>query len=355
MRGVAIITSDRSVSLQRVANDIALTLKEGGVKNVRIILSANADPRLYKDIDMAITVMTFDPAWVIPYLFLARSLKVKGKISLFYTTIEGRVKRVHGDEWVYRDLSFIANSNYTKSKLEEVGAKVDAVIYHGINTAGIKAFRWKAKELRGKLGLNQDDFVVGYIAGGYLRKGHDLYAEAIKQALSKDPSIKFVVLTDEKGASHYSGVDNVIVIPDFGKLSQDTIYGLYHVFDLYAQASLSEGFGLPVLEALAAGKPVVHADYAPLNEITTPETSFRVKVAEVAYRRELGAIIYELHYYDPNEFAEMIIYAKDQVLSSRDELQHRCEERAKEFDAKKTYNKFLSISYRGDLTYDKEI
>lgn len=351
MHGVAIITSDRSVSLQRVANDIALTLKEGGVKNVRIILSANADPRLYKDIDMAITVMTFDPAWVIPYLFLARSLKVKGKISLFYTTIEGRVKRVHGDEWVYRDLSFIANSRYTKSKLEEVGAKVDAVIYHGINTAGIKAFNWKARELRAKLGLKDDDFVVGYIAGGYMRKGHDVYAEVIKQVLSKDPSIKFVILTDGKGSTHYKGIDKAIVIPEFGKLSKDIIYGLYHMFDLYAQPSLSEGFGLPVLEALSAGKPVVHADYEPLSEITTPDTSFRVKVIDVIYKRELGAIEYELHYYDPREFAEVILYAKDYVMKNRDELKHRCEERAKQFDSRKTYKAFVEVFYRGGLDY----
>jgi len=355
LRSVAIITSDRSVSLQRVANDIGNVLRESGISNVKLILSARAEPRLYTDIDAAITVMTFDPAWVIPYLYLARSLKVRGKTSIFYTTVEGKIKRVHGDEWVFRDLSFIANSNYTKEKLEEAGAKVDAVIYHGINTAGVKAFRWKAKELRGKLGLKEGDFVVGYIAGGYVRKGHDLYAEVIKIVHSKDPTIKFVVLTDSKGASNYSGVDNAIVIPEFGKLTQDTIYGLYHAFDLYAQASLSEGFGLPVLEALAAGKPVVHADYAPLSEITTPKTSFRVKVADVVYRRELGAILYELHYYDPKEFAEMIIYAKDQVLKSRDELQHRCEERAKAFDARKTYNKFLEISYRGDLIHVQEI
>jgi len=350
MRNVAIVTSDRSVSLQRVANDIGNVLKANGVSNIKYILSANADPRLYEDVDSAIIVMTFDPAWVIPYLYLARSLKVRGKTSLFYTTVEGRVRRVHGDEWIYRDLSFIANSNYTKVKLNDAGARVDHVIYHGVNVDAIRSFSWKSKTLREKLGLKQEDFVVGYIAGGYMRKGHDIYAEVIKQVLSKDPSIKFVVLTDKKGANYYSGVDNVIVIPDFGKLSLDVIYGLYHVFDLYVQASLSEGFGLPVLEALSAGKPVVHADYAPLNEVTTPKTSFRVRVVDTIYKREIGAIEYELHFYDPNEFADMIIYAKDQVLRSRVEYAHACVRRAKQFDARKTYKQFIDIYYHGDLT-----
>jgi len=188
MRNVAIVTSDRSVSLQRVANDIGNVLKANGVSNIKYILSANADPRLYEGVDTAIVVMTFDPAWVIPYLFLARSLKVRGKTSLFYTTVEGRVRRVHGDEWIYRDLSFIANSNYTKEKLNDAGARVDHVIYHGVNVDAIRSFSWKSKTLREKLGLKQEDFVVGYIAGGYMRKGHDIYAEVIKQVLSKDHS-----------------------------------------------------------------------------------------------------------------------------------------------------------------------
>jgi len=122
------------------------------------------------------------------------------------------------------------------------------------------------------------------------------------------------------------------------------------VFDLYVQASLSEGFALPVLEALSAGKPVVHADYAPLNEVTTPKTSFRVRVVDTIYKREIGAIEYELHFYDPNEFADMIIYAKDQVLRSRVEYAHACVRRAKQFDARKTYKQFIDIYYHGDLT-----
>ncbi|MCD6487803.1 MAG: glycosyltransferase [Desulfurococcales archaeon] len=352
MKEVAVITSDRSVSLQRVANDIIKVFRENGVRNVKLILSANADPRLYKDVNYAITVMTFDPAWVKPYLFIARMLRTMGRTSLFYTTTEGRIRRVHGDIWIYRDLSYIANSEYTKEKLIEAGAKVDKVVYHGVNVDSIKSFSWKARSLREKLGLSKDDFVVGYIAGGYMRKGHDIFAEVIRLVQQKDPSIKFVVLTDNRGVNNYKDVENAIILPDFGKLTLDTVYGLYHVFDLYAQASLSEGFGLPCLEALSAGKPVVHADYKPLSEITTKDTSFRVKVYDVVYKRELGSIEYELHYYDPNEFAEMIIYAKDQVLRNRDELRVKCIERARMFDARKTYKVFVDMYYHGGLDYD---
>ena len=351
----AIITSHRSVSLQRVANDIATVLKENSIEIAKTILYPDADPRLYRDVDVAVTVMTFDPAWVTPYLFLCRELNNKGKTCLFYTTVEGRIRRFYSDEWIYRDLAYIANSMYTKTKLVEAGAKVLNVVYHGIDISKVKAFKWMARNLRKKLDLREDDFVVGYVAGGYMRKAHDLFAEVIKIVHSKDKSIKFVVLTDKKGSEHYNDVEDVIVIPDFGNLTDDTLYGLYHVFDLYVQASLAEGFGLPVLEALAAGKPVVHADYAPLTEVTDEKTSFRVPVRAVVYKRETGAIEYELHYYDPEEFAEMILYAKDEVIKNRDEYTARCIERASVFDMRKTYRLFIDMLLSGGIEYVREI
>jgi len=343
VESVAIVTSDRSVSLQRVANDLGEVLRENGVRKVRHVLAANADPRLYADVDTVVVVMTFDPAWAVPYFFLAWERRQRGNKVIFYTTIEGRVRRSPSDEWVYRDLEFVANSNYTKSKLEDSGAKVTHVVYHGVNIDSIRSFGWRAGELRKELGLSEEDFVVGYVAGGYMRKGHDLYAEVIKVVRSKDPAVKFVVLTDERGAKYYEGVDNAVVIPDFGKLPLDTVYTLYHVFDLYAQPSLAEGFCLPVLESLASGKPVVHADYPPLNEVTTPSTSFRVRVVDRIYRRELGGIEYELHYYDPREFAEAILHAKEEVVRGRLEYRHKCVVRASKFDFRKTYKKFLEI------------
>lgn len=342
------LTSHRSASLKRVANDVATVLREGGV-NVKDILGyPNADPEVYKDVDGVLVVMTFDPAWVSPFAFVCREMLVYGKKCVFYTTIEGRARRVHGDAWIYRDLSFVANSRYTMSKLREAGATVTKVVYHGIDIDAVGAFGWRARYVRRELGLKDDDFVVGYIAGGYMRKGHDVFAEVIRLVHDRDPSIKFVVLTDSKGVEKYSGVDNVILIDQFGKLSEDEYYGLLHSFDLYAQPSLAEGFGYPVLEALAAGKPVVHADYEPLSEVTTKDTSFRVRVRSVVYRSEIGAIDYELHYYDPKDFAEMIIYAKDYVLKNRDEVRARCLERAREFDMRKTYREFLAMfSYGG--------
>ncbi len=67
MRGVACITSDRSVSLQRVCKDIIKVFNMHGISDTKMILAADADPRHYRDVSLAITVMTYDPVWAVPY------------------------------------------------------------------------------------------------------------------------------------------------------------------------------------------------------------------------------------------------------------------------------------------------
>ncbi len=342
-----IYTSERSVSLQRVANDIREVLEGSGVEVARLVLSPDVSPRNYEDCDACIIVMTFDPIWAKPFFSLAWIIQDEGLRTLFYTTVEGYPKRHVGDQWIYRDLSFIANSRYTKTRLAKVGAKVTGIIYHGVRVDEIQAFSFMGSILRKDMGFKDDDFVVGYIAGAYRRKGHDMFAEAIKMVGRKDPSIKFCVLTQPQAVPAYSKLENCIVSDEFGQLSEDYIYGFYHMCNLYAQASLSEGFGLPALESLAAGTPVVHADYDPLSEITDANTSFRVPVKAVVIdrttAREHVGIDYELHMYDPAEFAEVILQAKDEVLRDRDEYRARCLERARQFDVKKTYMRFVRL------------
>lgn len=56
-----------------------------------------------------------------------------------------------------------------------------------------------------------------------------------------------------------------VVLP--GWVSDDQLRALYQVADVYACPSLTEGFGLPVVDALGAGVPVVAHDTAVLREV----------------------------------------------------------------------------------------
>ena len=335
------VTSERSVSLQRVTNDIADVLREQGFTVM--------DPMLYPDaikftqlrFNATYIVMAFDTIWATPFFYLGYRARADGKRYVWYATVEGRVKRTGHMDWVYRELEFVANSKYTARKLGEAGVKVKAIVPHGVDVEEAFVYGSMAPLVRRSLALSEGDFAVGYLAGPYGRKGHDVFAAVIKKVVERDRTVKFVVVTAQPAAGHYLSAPNTEVITSFGKREKSWVWGFYHAIDLYAHPALAEGFGLPVLEALACGKPVVHADYMPLSEITTPETSFRVPVLDVEYAHDpyhlRTGIDYEHHIYDPEDFADAILAAKEEVQRRRRELAEACAERARQFDKRKVY------------------
>ncbi len=62
-----------------------------------------------------------------------------------------------------------------------------------------------------------------------------------------------------------SGVVGAVEVT--GWIPREELYGLYRRAALFVYPSLFEGFGMPVLEALAAGIPAVCSDIAPLREV----------------------------------------------------------------------------------------
>lgn len=343
---IAILTSRRAVSLKKVAQHIEKILNENDIETT-IYEDAIICATKHEVHDGLITVMPVDLAWCMPHIYTTYRYKASGKPAYFYGTVEGRIMGAHGHAWISRDIEFIANSEYTAKKLKEVSFRIKDIIPHGIFLEDYLVDDDKRIDIRNKTrdeyGFKQDDFLVLYIASGHRRKCHDLASRTAKSLAKKDPTIKLVVVTDDNGAKRYSNLDNVVIIRNFGGLSELDIRNLYIMSDLYAQFSCSEGFGMPVLEALACGLMVVHPDYKPLSEITTKDTSVRVEIQTIKYYRELSNIEFELHMYDPVEFANAIIKAKEIVLTDRESITKKAIERAKEFDARKLYSKFIPL------------
>jgi glycosyltransferase involved in cell wall biosynthesis len=336
------VTSERAVSLRRVTEDVADVLREQGHTVLEPMLYPDAVQFQQLRFQATYIVMTFDTIWATPFFYLGYRAKADGKRYVFYATVEGRIQRTSHDDWVFRELEFTAVSNYVAGKLMEAGARVRGVVYHGVDTEEAYICSGWGPKIRETLGLSKDDFLVGYVAGAYTRKGHDVFAEVIKLTAKRDPTIKFAVLTQPQAQQFYADCPNTIVLTSFGDKDRKWMYGFYGALDLYAHPALAEGFGLPVLEALACGRAVVHADYEPLSEITTKETSFRVPVASVEYAQDAmhlaTGILYEHHLYDPQDFADAIIQAKDEVQRRRDELYRLCIQRARDFSKRKVYS-----------------
>jgi glycosyltransferase involved in cell wall biosynthesis len=338
---IGIFTSSRAVSLFKVSRDIAEVLS--GLGHDTFIEQGGYRFRTVQRVDAGIVMMPVDLSLCATYLYTCYRLRSIGKRAIYYGTVEGDIRNPWALEWVEDFVDFVANSKYTCEKLKKAGYTVLDIVYHGIDVKRFEDARKIGLKTRAMARLPSNTFLVGYIASGHRRKGHDQVSAIAKIMAEKDPDVRFLIVSDDRARRWYTGLNNVIYLDKFGKLDEDSVKALYGMFDIYAQFSLSEGFGMPVLEALAAGTPIIHPDYNPLSEITTPDTSFRVPVRGRRIYREVAGIDYELHMYDPNEFVEILLQAKDEVKRRRNEIAELEMERARMFDLSSTYPRLAEI------------
>jgi glycosyltransferase involved in cell wall biosynthesis len=338
---VGVFTSSRAVSLQRVALDIASVLSALNVETT--VHYGGYDLKTILKIDAGIVVMPVDLVHCMQYMYLVYRLKSIGKKAIYYGTIEGYVRSPQTAEWVREHVDFVANSKYTAEKLKMVGYNVLSIVYHGVDLDFFKDAPLLGQLARARAGFSEDVFLVGYIASDHRRKGHDLASQVASIVEKKDKSVKFIIVSRAGAERYYKGLSNVVFLSKFGELSEKSIKSIYGMVDLYSQFSLSEGFGMPVLEALASGRPVIHGDYEPLSEITDKSCSFRVPIRGKKYYTENTGIIYELHLYEPEEYAEILLQAKDEMRRRRGELEDLARIRAESFELLSTYMKLKEI------------
>jgi len=87
-------------------------------------------------------------------------------------------------------------------------------------------------------------------------------------------------------------------VHQLGFVSDEVLHALYHKAEVYAHPSLYEGFGLPVLEAMAAGTPVIASNRSSLPEVagdaarlsdTTDPEAFAADLIEICASESLRA------------------------------------------------------------------
>jgi glycosyltransferase involved in cell wall biosynthesis len=141
------------------------------------------------------------------------------------------------------------------------------VIHYGIEP---EKFSEPRVNLREQWGLN-DDAVVGSIGRLEPRKGHDLLIQAMPELCMRVPSACLLIAGHDPwgyGKELQSLIDRLDLRKEVRLVGfQSDIAAFLSAIDVFAFATQSEGFGQVVIEAMAAGKPVVASKIAPLTEI----------------------------------------------------------------------------------------
>ncbi len=147
------------------------------------------------------------------------------------------------------------------------------------------------------------------------RKGQDLLIRTMPLVLGRYPRARLLIAGHDpwgygaelQGLIEGLGLRECVRLVGF----QNDIPSFLHALDLFAFASRSEGFGLVLLEAMAASKPVVASRIAPLSEIVVDgETGILVRSEE------------------PDAWAEAILWLLDHAEEAK-KMGERGRERAK--------------------------
>jgi len=141
------------------------------------------------------------------------------------------------------------------------------VIHYGIES---EPFLHPSLDLRAKWGLD-GRVVIGSIGRIEPRKGHQYLIEAMPELCRKFPNVVLLIAGHDPWGYAKTlrrlmarlNVENNVRIVGF----QSDIVSFLHAIDVFAFATTSEGFGQVLVEAMAAGKPVVASKVAPLTEI----------------------------------------------------------------------------------------
>jgi glycosyltransferase involved in cell wall biosynthesis len=208
-----------------------------------------------------------------------------------------------GSVWRRAD-KVIAISEAVKSWLVQgyglESEKVQVVYY------GIEPERWcsPSRDLRFEWKL-AEKLLVGSVGRLESRKGHDLLIRAMPFIAQRFPQTMLLIAGHDpwgygrvlESLVTQLGMEKHVRFLGF----QDDVPSFLHAIDVFAFASRSEGFGQVVIEAMAAGKPVVVSRIAPLTEIVIDgETGFYAEPE------------------NPESFAEKILW----LLSHREEAQN---------------------------------
>lgn len=182
-----------------------------------------------------------------------------------------------GTRWsAWKARHIITPSETTKNDLirfYRLPAERITVIHHGIDTQFFRRTPEECEAVRQRYALRKP-FLL-HVGTMQPRKNLLALLEAFQLLARQDEELE-LVLVGKRGWLA-KPIEKVLAMSPFrervrwlGYVADDDLPALYSAADVFVFPSLYEGFGLPVLEALACGTPVVTSNRGALAEIAGP-------------------------------------------------------------------------------------
>lgn len=182
--------------------------------------------------------------------------------------------RVNFRSVALRARRILTGSEYVKGEIvRHLGVRPErvAVTYYGVDTAVFRPVTGMASlhGVRKKYGI-EDEYVF-YVGSHHPRKNLATLLEAFS-GLRNRKNIQLVIggRTDPRWEKLYYTADTPGLsgrVRFIGEVADEDLPALYTMARAFVFPSLAEGFGLPVLEAMACGTPVVASNTTSLPEV----------------------------------------------------------------------------------------
>lgn len=203
--------------------------------------------------------------------------KLTGKPLVFtvHSTEYDRTANIYPLDWIVdiekqglreADLVITVSELMKRQLVERYGANPDKirVVYNAID-----ASKFSVRINKDEIGVK--DNLVLFLGRLSKQKGPIFFLRAAKRALEKEPNIKFVVagkgdlLPQLINEAFRLGIQDKIIFT--GYVPDEELKKLYAMADLYVAPSVSEPFGITILEAMASGTPAIISKTSGVSEV----------------------------------------------------------------------------------------
>lgn len=249
----------------------------------------------------------------------------------------------------------------------KVASNID-IVPHGVNTEVFHPLEGKRDELRERFfGIKPEDnvFVVGCVQRNQPRKRMDAIFQTLRIFIDKyeKPGRKVVVhfhcaMKDNMGwdlpwlAQYYGVSDRCIfdnkLAPGFG-VPTEALNQIFNAYDVHLTLTNSEGWGLPILETMAAGVPNIVTDYSAHGD-WAKDTALMVRLSAKIHETKTNHI---KGIADIEHAAKQLslLYNSDKMLR---EYQRKSLKLAQELDWKNVCEKWKELIDKIDISHFKD-
>jgi glycosyltransferase involved in cell wall biosynthesis len=191
---------------------------------------------------------------------------------VFARRVDFRLRGNSFSKWKYRQVDcFVAASDAIRRMLEEDGTPQERLVtvHDGIDTARVE--RAAPVNLREEFWFPANSVVAGNIAALVPHKGQKYLVEAAAAVIREVPEARFVILGEGELKAELDAqirrlhLGQHVVLAGF----RSDVLGLLKGLDLFVMSSVTEGLGSALLDAMAAGRPIVATTAGGIPEVLT--------------------------------------------------------------------------------------